>query len=291
LGVALHNFHDTYKRLPPGAGNDVAPFGTQTPPAAQWGSSWYVYILPYVEQKMIHDSWAFNTHSGFNNAANGLLTTSVWIPAFRCPSSSVPEYFTRGGTNTRMMVVSYTGIAGSAITQGGAGTYQQGCCNGGGSWASDLGVLHAGSKYNLGHITDGTSNTWMVGEQSDHVRDANGQPVTAGYTAGCGNSGGLYGWTMGAAHNIGGGQSGWGDGRHFNCTSVRWALNQIGLTNSSANGTNNDSGANFPLNSLHPGGVLVCLADASTRFVSNAIPLSLIDALCTREKGEAIPSY
>ena len=28
IGIAMHNFHDTNKRFPPGAGNDFAPFGT-----------------------------------------------------------------------------------------------------------------------------------------------------------------------------------------------------------------------------------------------------------------------
>lgn len=286
LGLALHNFHDVNLRFPPGAGNDVSPFGTAG--GAGWGSSWYVYILPYVEQRSIYDKWQFYGNSGFQNTNNINMVNNLKIPAFRCPSSAVPEFFARGGAAAQIMVVSYTGIAGSAVNTGATGVYQQTCCNGNGSYASDTGVLHAGSKYNFAAITDGTTNTWMVGEQSDHVRDANNQPVTAGYNAGCGNSGGMYGWTMGAAHNTGGGQSGWGDGRHFNCTSVRWEINKTGLNNSAANGTNNDVGANFPINSAHPGGVLMCMADASNRFFSNTTSLTIIDALCTRDRGESI---
>ena len=47
IGLALHNFHDSNKRLPPGTSRDQPPFG---PAAAQWGTNWMVYILPYVEQ-------------------------------------------------------------------------------------------------------------------------------------------------------------------------------------------------------------------------------------------------
>ena len=104
----------------------------------------------------------------------------------------------------------------------------------------------------------------------------------------CGNSGGLYGWTMGAAHPAGGGQAGWGDGRHFNCTSVRWQINQMGFDSSSTNGTNNDVGTNFPLNSAHTNGANIGVGDGSVRFVTNAMPLASISAYCTRGGGESV---
>jgi len=287
LAIATHNFHDTYgNRLPPGAANDMAPFGRDT--AARWGSSWYVYILPFIEQNNIYDKWDFTNHSGYQNANNAVYVNNAWIKAYRCPSTAVPEWFNKGGASARTMVVSYTGIAGSAITPGSTGTYQQGCCNGSGSWASDNGIFHAGSKTGFSAITDGTSNTWLIGEQSAHLRDAAGKPVTAGFGAGVGNSGGIYGWPMGAAHPANGGQNGWGDGRHFNCTAVRFRINQIGFTNDVANGHNNDVGANFPISSYHPAGVNIALADASTRFYSNSLDLTVIHALCTKSGGETI---
>src|SRR5437763_6107502 len=57
IGLALHGFHDAYKRLPPGCGNDMPPFGTAG--SAQWGSSWMVYILPDIEQGSIYNNWVF----------------------------------------------------------------------------------------------------------------------------------------------------------------------------------------------------------------------------------------
>jgi type II secretory pathway pseudopilin PulG len=286
-GLGMHNFHDVYqKRLPPGAANDMAPFGIATGP--QWGSSWKVYILPYIEQNNIYSKWDFSSASGFTNANNGALINNVTIPSYRCPSSVVPDFYNWNSKN--IMHTSYTGIAGSAVSPGSTGTYQQGCCNGGGSWAADNGVLFAGSKVGLSAITDGTSNTWMIGEQSDHLRDVNRQPITGGYASGVGNSSGIYGWTMGAQHNQGGQQSGWGDGRHFNCTAVRYQINKIGFSSSDpgsgSNGCNNDVGANFPLNSSHPGGVIISLADASNRFFSNGTDINIVGAYCTRNGGE-----
>ncbi|MBX9679254.1 MAG: DUF1559 domain-containing protein [Gemmataceae bacterium] len=283
IGLACHGYHDTYKRLPPGAANDRAPFGN----GGGWGSSWMVYILPYIEQGPIYNQWQFNGNSGFQNGSNNTLIANKTIAIYRCPSSVLPDFSPTGGAGGPKMVVSYTGIAGSAVTPGSAGTYQQQCCNGGSSWASDTGILFAGSRVKMTDITDGTSNTWLVGEQSDHLRDANRQPCTSGYTAGLGNSGAMYGWTMGADHPTGGGQAGWGDGRHFNCTSVRYTINQIGFTSADANaGVNNDAGGNFPLSSNHTGGCNILLGDGTVRFFTSSLSTAQIHPFCTRAGGD-----
>jgi prepilin-type N-terminal cleavage/methylation domain-containing protein len=300
LLIGIHAFHDTNQRLPPGAANDVSPFGTDT--AVRWGSSWKVYILPFIEQAAIGNQWQYANQSGYTNPQITNITNNVTIPIYRCPSSPVPDTFNRGGAAARMMVDSYTGIAG-AVTNVGAGfgqvppsqVYNVTCCNGGTAQATDTGVFYAGSVVKLTSITDGTSNTWIVGEQSDFLRDPNNQPLTAGYNAATGNSGGLYGWTMGAAHPIGGDQKNFGDGRHFNCTTVRYRINQTGIvpagtagnTSTAHNaGVNNDSGPNFPLMSPHTGGVNVGIGDGSVRFARNSLDLAVLSALCTRATGE-----
>lgn len=283
LGLSAHRFHDTYKRFPPGAANDMSPFGVST--VRQWGSSWKVYLLPFIEQSTIYDRWTFTSNSGLNNASNLALINNVTISTYRCPSSAVPNFHTSNSAN--MMHTSYTGIAGSAVTPGSAGTYQMGCCDGAGSWASDNGIFYAGSRTNFEAITDGTSYTWMIGEQSDHLRDANRQPVTQGYSSGVGNSAGRYGWTCGAAH-FPDGQVGWTDWRQFNCTAVRFSINQIGFTNTAANGHNNDLGGNFPINSYHPGGAMIALADGSTRFFANDLDITMVHGFCTKSGGEVV---
>ena len=69
LGLALHNYHDTYKTMPPGA------TGIYWRPRAsgQWGFSWFVHILPFVEQGTMwdqvyiggnHPGWAYSGQSG-----------------------------------------------------------------------------------------------------------------------------------------------------------------------------------------------------------------------------------
>ena len=90
LGIALHNFHDTFNRFPPGGARDQQPFGTHAT-GGGWGSSWKVYILPYIEQNAIYDKWLFDgANSGYTHASNMVYTNRLKIATYRCPSSPVP---------------------------------------------------------------------------------------------------------------------------------------------------------------------------------------------------------
>jgi prepilin-type N-terminal cleavage/methylation domain-containing protein len=325
IGLALHGFHDANKRLPPGGGNDQPPFGTQNAApvfpgtGVQWGSSWMVYILPHIDQGPIYQQWQFYgganaagtaavSGSGYQNVNNSAIISNIMIPVFRCPSTAFPKFMAaRGGGGGNPMNVTYTGISGSAVTPGSTngspgGNYVQGCCSAPsgtayGGYASDTGILFAGSQVELTQITDGTSNTWIVGEQSNHLIDAGGNPVTAGYTSGIGTSAGLYGWPMGAAIGVNQALSGWGDRRSFNCTSVRYQINAVGLVPAGstgvspaafAAGVHNDDGMNFPLSSNHTGGVNMLHADATVHFASNSMSITTMGALATRASNESV---
>jgi prepilin-type N-terminal cleavage/methylation domain-containing protein len=118
LALACHNFHDQNQRLPPGGGNDYSPYGTRpgapTNTNQNWGSSWKVYILPFIEQDNVFKQWVFDANSGYQNTTPNLtITTNLTIKTFRCPSSPVPDMMTsKGGNGGVQMVTSYTGIAG-----------------------------------------------------------------------------------------------------------------------------------------------------------------------------------
>src|SRR3981189_2555330 len=55
IGLALPRYNDAYTQLPPGGAADEPPFGTGT--GGGWGSSWMVYILPYIEQGNFFNAW------------------------------------------------------------------------------------------------------------------------------------------------------------------------------------------------------------------------------------------
>jgi prepilin-type N-terminal cleavage/methylation domain-containing protein/prepilin-type processing-associated H-X9-DG protein len=288
IGIALHAYHDAYNQLPPGCANDRPPFGTDT--ANRWGSSWKVYILPYIEQQNIFNLWQFNSNSGYQNANNVALVNRITIKPYRCPSSPLPEFYAVSNNNGSIeMLTSYTGVAGSAaetpvitITE---------CCDGGSGIASGGGSLFANSRITLQGITDGTSNTIVVGEQSDHLRNAANQPVTGRYTAI--TSQGPHGWTMGISNaNVGASAN----ARAFNTTTVRYQINQRGTdggaTNgSNANGTNDNTGMNIPFSSGHSGGANMLFGDGSVKFMRDSTDLITLQWLCTRSGGETLPDF
>ena len=280
IGLALHNYHDTNLVLPPGCSNDVAPFGNGS---SGWGSSWKVYILPGLEQGNIYAKWQFNNSSGYSNGANMALVNNITVKPYRCPSSTIPAFYA-GSSNTGeiQMMTSYTGVAGSALDA--PFTTITECCGGGSGITSGGGVLSVNSKVTIVAITDGTSNTIMVGEQSDHIRDAANAPIPGGYTAI--TSQGPHGWAMGSNTSA----TGAPNIRAFNVSTTRWSINQRGLGNNSANGTNDNTGQNIPFSSGHTGGANMLMGDGSVRFLTSSTPLTTLQWLSTRAGGEVIPS-
>jgi prepilin-type N-terminal cleavage/methylation domain-containing protein len=294
IGLALHSYHDAIKYLPPGCTTDQSPWGT----GGGWGSSWMVFILPYIEQGPLYKQWAFTGNSGYVNANNRALTqnagtTGAVISIYRCPSTTLP--LTSQSAN--VMLANYVGIAGAANGLITAPIFTDnrldssakgvGCCSGGGP-SSGGGVLFRGSKLKLTTITDGTSNQMMVSENSDFITDAsNGAKLAL-------TAGGLYGWCMGTNTNnapngplTGGGN----DNRQFNCTTIRYAINAKTFTfggNNAGNCTTGvclDLGNNIPLNSAHTGGINAVFGDASVHFLSDATSLQVLAQIAVRDDG------
>jgi len=285
LGLALHNFHDQNNRLPPGCAEDQPPFGTA---AGGWGSSWKVYILPFVEQGNIYDKWQFNgSSSGYTNGNNMPLVSNITIKPYRCPSSPLPAFYTTSYNGGAYEIYSsYMGIAGS-VDPSGSSTAAFPVASGSAGLVSGSGILCANSQVALTSITDGTSNTLMVGEQSDHLRDANGSPIPGGYVAI--TSQGPHGWTMGAGgQGVGMAYNSGGDNRTFNCTTIRFTINKRGLTNSSSTGTHDNTGANIPMSSGHSGGAMGLFGDGSVKFLSNSVAYATLAQLGNKDDGTVI---
>ena len=140
LGLALHNHHDTYQYFPPATSQDQPPFG---PAASNWGASWMIYILPYIEQSSLYNQLTIGGGTGYGNTANGAKFAGVRIGGYRCPSSPLPDTTTSavpGCAAGQMMMPTYVAITGAApsmftgpfiesrfVSPGGAA----GCCSGG----------------------------------------------------------------------------------------------------------------------------------------------------------------
>ena len=88
IGLALHGYHATHEQLPYGSSYPVTFNGT-----------WAAFILPYLEQQGLFDSFNFN--KPIYDAANQQAVTTV-VAAYICPTdpqSQQPILSNRGNAN------------------------------------------------------------------------------------------------------------------------------------------------------------------------------------------------
>ncbi len=277
FGIALHNHHDVYKRFPPGAGNDMRPFGTSA--TAAWGSSWAVYLLPYLEQLALAEKWQFHGGSGlgggWGNSNNETLARGLIIDAFDCPSSTAQQIATDYNVPGKQML-DYAGIAGAVDSTMTSFTETRNH-NGNNGISSAGGCLFNQSDIRIRDVTDGTSNTIIIGETSRDI-EVNGTPQPLF------RPGGRFGWPVGNAFS-------WNvaDNRQHNCTAFRYDVGRVewaSAPNKSNEGIGDDVGCNFPLNSWHAGGALVLLADGSVQFLPSNTSTNTVGLQCTRDDGQ-----
>jgi prepilin-type processing-associated H-X9-DG protein len=284
IGLGLHNHHDTYQRFPPGCATDYPPFAPAT--YGGWGSSWLVYILPYVEQGPLYQKWAFTGSSGYDNANNRPLINNLVINGYLCPSSPLPLN-SAGGPDTRFSG-NYAAIAG-AVNGLIPGYTEARVHSGGGGIVGGNGALIPNGQTGFRDITDGTSNCAAAGEHGDWLFSTTGTKID--YRAGQ-----IHGWSMGCGAQGVPPNYGSGDNRAFNTTTIRYAINNkrnngAGWDGNCTTGVCQNMGNNTPLNSAHPGGVNLLLCDGSVRFVSETVPLDVVARLATRDDGQPLPNY
>lgn len=288
IGVAMHNHHDATGKLPMGnrggAGTSYAGGG--------YGYNWRLYILPYLEQSSL--AGLFNeTQSAWSNAM--APSNAAVIPNYRCPSSPLPQYAVSmnpsGTVYGQVQRVTYVGIsgattsafAGSGFTETRQTSAQNntGCCTGGD--ISGGGPLPANDALTFPLITDGTSNTMLVSEQSDYLVQVDGTKVDWNT--------GWHGWLIGTSQSGMAGTAGMGnwDNRIFGLVTIRYQINQ---TKGWPNGGDcrqdvcPNFGSNVPLNSTHANGVNALFCDGSVRFLTSSTPLLTLAAMATRDDGQ-----
>ncbi len=141
LGLGLHNYHLTYERFP----------AAYTAAGLNSGPGWGTFILPYIEQVALGQQvptgapmWGGS--QSISTSADGGQTV---LKAFRCPSDSGPQLIAAQGN---FAVSNYRATCGTLM----AIAYPA---------ESDLGgVLHQNSRVRIMDVTDGTTNTIMIGE-------------------------------------------------------------------------------------------------------------------------------
>ncbi len=280
IGLALHNYHDTYNGFPIGTNFSVGTIGNT------FGVSWWVGLLPYIEQAPMFNMLATSgTHTGTIATTNGGTNTGYAINApvidgksislMLCPSSPLPEF---GQPHNEHSIIrpQYVGISGAVNgTEGfvNSPTNRQ-WANHQGGIASNGGVLVALRSTRIRDITDGTSNTMVVGEQSNWGWDAAGNKVQINNWQGfmCGINQSVIPF----------------NGRPFNLTAVRYAINSPNIP---LPGVHNNDGPNNGIFSAHVGGAQILLSDGAVRFLSENTDLLTIKYLATRDDGAVIGEF
>ena len=163
IGLALHNYHDVYLGFSPGwivRGKDVE---------GKHSNGWQTGLLPYIGQANLYnkiDSTNFEVvfpNGSQNLALQTMLKTSV--PAYHCPSDPAGAVNTlRGGLGRS----NYSGNYGSKpIGRWADLDYLPGqAASPNGARVRSNGLFWGNSFRRIRDITDGTSNTLMVGEKS-----------------------------------------------------------------------------------------------------------------------------
>jgi prepilin-type N-terminal cleavage/methylation domain-containing protein/prepilin-type processing-associated H-X9-DG protein len=297
LGLALHNYHDAYQRFPPGrksVGNAEGFNNTTTCPSDPIIQNMHglVLLLPYIEQGNLYQQ--FNLHAAFGNfttkgfsasypgpsptsklatpdaiASGNAALSSATIPLLLCPSdngnpvinpSSVysPDL---GATGVKATKTNYDFISNAA----GVGYFNY--------WSNaTLGTRYMFGENNttrITDVTDGTSNTLMMGEQTLSLY--NGVTSSWAYT----------GWVSVGIDPVGG----------WNTTYPAQGLNIWNYNNNPPpNNTPGQRASWYNAASLHTGGVNFVFADGSVHFIPQTIDVVSLTYLSRMSDGQVIPN-
>jgi prepilin-type N-terminal cleavage/methylation domain-containing protein len=249
IGLALHNYHDANKGLPPSYYDNVPQTNSSGDAADNLVMGWTALILPFAEDAALYDSFLQATSNltlNFHVTSAAQTVARTNVPVYRCPSNS-------NATGSR----------------GGYGRTNYGPNSGNGPWQNPLhnippfdngAVFNVDNKRasrNLKNITDGVSKTIMVMERSS-TRDV-GKTNCGGSP--CDFRGGIW------AGPIITGAGNWNTG--VNPSDVE---THVGNANVLINRSAATWGADWTVGGPHPpGGMQVGMADASVRWIEETI--------------------
>ena len=271
-GLALHNYHDTNSRLPWSGMSTNSCFQT---PALGNNFSWYVSVLPFVEQAPLYNQFDFNNN--YNHPTNFVLKKAL-IPAMHCASSNLAdrkapnENTTSGCAQTPSSQTGYTahycgflGVKGPIPGVTPATNYPiTGNVTTDHGGFTNNGTMLPSTCLNFRDISDGLSNTFVLGEISADI-------PTSGWSTN------FRCWTQGHSGPASGGSA------SYYAKNVKRGISAFsGYTGGDPNRLYNDVAFCSP----HTGGAHFLMGDGSVRFVSANIDYNVYCGAVTRSQGE-----
>jgi len=256
LGLATVHYHDNYGSFPPGQ--------LTTPKKHALGA----YLLRFIEQTNLATPYDFTIH--WYEQANQPVVT-VPLKVFICPSAPHPDGVlfpvTRNYNTTYPISEAVSDYAAFSNVDANLQTY--------GIIPADPplppnpnGILVKGGGIRFADVTDGTSQTILIGENS-------GRPHTY-------HTGNLD-VSPTPPNDYGGGWADWDNPNQMHGSNPDGSSTN-GVGPCAINCSNNGG-----MYSFHPGGVNVAYADGSVRYLRKETPMTVMAALITRAGGEVIP--
>ncbi|QDT66487.1 DUF1559 domain-containing protein [Calycomorphotria hydatis] len=296
LSLALHNYHDNFATFPPGcimsnsstsSGYDDFTYGgsdnctsvnaSNTGGLNNWRAPWTVLVLPYIEQAQLYK--LFNFEGSFAAFANNTTAANFTGPggeplylqslaAFQCPTDPF--------STPNVPRNNYYGVMGWGQTSG-----DQWCDGTYGSGFSSTGIFYPNSRVRIRDITDGTSNTFLIGENIMSPFPFDPTPVSAAGPQQARNM--SWASTLEAT-----GSSNWI--LPANCGRPEYPINSSFIDIHGTRAPRSDY-APRSFDSFHVGGVQFAAADGSVHFVTENIDETLLDHLCHKSDGNVIDSF
>ena len=284
LGLALHNYMDVFGRLPPAGIHNVEIFANGLSPSSastSWGPSWITLILPQFEQANLYAQYSFSGVGAIPRARDAANVAVVGTPlaAVQCPSDSsseAPKYVNNTANFAK-------------------GNYAANCGRGNAFSSTDFGLAQERGPFSMTNyygakiasITDGMSNTLLVAE------------IISGKATG--DVRGAWAYPSGVVISN-------SDPSYAPAPRIQLRPNGNALDNTmqdapgfcSASNTDRQlrCGAQYGGNrarqtarSKHTGGVQVCLADGSGRFISENIDINIWLNLLSMADGNVLGEF
>jgi len=283
LALGVHNYHDTYKVLPPGYVRYHG--GVIQRNRSHWG--WGALILPHLEQQALYDQLdvigvSLQEAAADTGTGGKLSLMKEPIDAFRCPSDTGPEInsvternlIDSNGTDRSVSLANYV-----AVNSNRHDNLERAASNAAFTIATDnSGAGGPKEALSFSNILDGTSSTLALGERAFKVKNPNGSLHNC--------------W---AAIPFGVRNNEYNNGNN----GIGTTLGGLGQKINGAGGSWNGDGCRRAFSSQHPGGALFAFCDGSVHFLSqdiNHLPGSnftdsTLERLVVIDDGKVIGQY
>jgi hypothetical protein len=252
IGLAVHNYHDTHRQFPWANANSTIS-----------GASMFVSILPYIEQANAYRLYDFSLS---NRDPFNQQVVSQRLPFYICPSDPQPRQVPSSSSDAGRAPGNYAACIGSL-------DYNQYWSFVGAPRPSLNGMIvysdTVDRRTKFGSLTDGSSNTFLVGETAYNLPD---------YVFSSGESQGQPRYSFTYWCNPFPGST--------TCTTEN-TFNPRDFANDGIF----DSGWVRSFRSEHIGGVQFVFGDGSVHFISDGIAAETLDRLAARNDGEILGEW